>query len=742
MKSAACTITIGWLCLTAWNDQAAMATTRQAGTYQAKVDSLDLDDFHPLRLTVWNKEIETGTKDVKLKNFNLTVRVYRLSAMDNSMENLKNFPATTNKWFQVRNQVSRYYHWNDKTQKSEESHDYMQDNQQKLTCNGIVVSYLSPSEAFAGLEIRSQVEMARNDSLFIGEFRFQPDQPGLYRLLWQVSRNRQVTDTLLQHVYFKCPPYILALQVKSDRLLHHISYDRFGIPLVTSAFFEKGSEMMSTNDPDRIFRNTFIATAAKRMACEKYEAALPILYDKTVRENAPLGKARAEKLQALLQETTHRLNNGRPCETAFNVREAKTEEWERFIKPHSEISPEQFSQENRVTPLVLDLAAQRHVFAPLEVLSNEKSDDVVLTVQIQPLQPQNFLNECIKSAKLLVTDSLGQREEEELSLNELPNILCGGQSISLKSKSMLQFLRHGHYVARLRLAVSCPDREVWSNPVTFFIERRLNVMRDEIFALNRYDKPSFSYELDYERVNNLAAAILQAAQDTLLNNPSQQPPDALVLISGHACVLGEVVSRFYNLGLSFSRALFLRKELLNSIRRLGSQYGIEVQTGAELCMAKPLIAKFIDNPEINSLLNECLQASDGKALEASYSGYLQRIIREKIRHFESPYTNFANRPQGVPDSAQIRQRIEEIKHVLPGSVLTLALKRGGKTVNVHFVAIGFGATVPFYRHFNISGEMREAFQKMSFDAPNSFYGDDRYPAGRLMNRRVEVNLIW
>lgn len=739
MRSAACVMTMGWLCLTAWNDQIVMATTRQAGTDQAKVDSLGLGDFRTLHLTVLNKEIEPGSKDVKLKNFNLTVRAYRLPDAEPRAENLKNLPAVTSRWFQVRNQASRYYRWNGKMQTSEEDSGYMQDNQQKLTCNGIAVSSLSSGEAFPGLEIRSQVEMARNDSLFIGEFRFQPDQPGLYRLLWQVSRNRQVTDTLVQHVYFKCPPYTLTLQVKNERLLHHVSYDRFGIPLVASAFFEKGSATMSANDPDRIFRNTFIATAAKRMACEKYEAALPILYDKTVREGAPLGKARAEKLQTLLQETAHLLNNGRACETAFNVREAKAEEWERFIKPHSEISPEQFSQENRVAPLVLDLAAQRHVFAPLEVLSNEKSDDVVLTVQIQP---QFFLNECIKSAKLVVTDSLGQREEEELALNALPEILRGAQKISLTSKLMLQFLRHGHYAARLRLAVSCPDQEIWSNPVTFFIERRLNVIRDEIFALNRYDKPSFSYELDYERVNNLAAAILQAAQDTLLNNPSQQPPDALVLVSGHACVLGEVVSRFYNLGLSFSRALFLRKELLNSIRRLGSQYGIEVQTGAELCTAKPLINKFIDNPEINSLLNECLQASDGKALAASYSGYLQRIIREKIRHFESPFTSFASRPQGVPDSAQIRQRIEEIKHVLPGSVLTLALKRGGKTVNVHFVAVGFGATVPFYRHFDMPKEMREAFQKIGSVAPNSFYGDDRYPAGRQMNRRVEVNLIW
>jgi outer membrane protein OmpA-like peptidoglycan-associated protein len=433
------------------------------------------------------------------------------------------------------------------------------------------------------------------------------------------------------------------------------------------------------------------------------------------------------------------MSNGQPCETAFTVREARAAEWERFIKPRTEISPEQFSQENRVAPLVLDLAAQRQVLSPLEVLSNEKSDEVVLIAQIRP---QTFLNESIRNAKLIVTDSSGQKQEEELIWSDLPPILPDDIKIQIKSPAMLQFLRHGRYTAQLQLTVNSPRREIWSNAVTFFIERRLNVLRDEIFALNLYDKPDFAYELDKERVTNLAETILQVAQDTLLHNPSPTPPDALVLISGHACILGEVVSRFYNLGLSFGRALFLRNELLAAIRQHAKSYGITVQSGDELCAAKPLINKFIGNPDIIKLLNQCFQASDGKVLEMSYESYLHRLIREKVRHFESPAAGFVSRPQGAPDSAQIRQRIEEIKHVLPGSVMTLALKRGNKTVNIHFVAVGFGAAVPFYRHFEMPEEMRQAFAKMGAVAPNSFYGDDRYPAGRLMNRRVEVNLIW
>ncbi len=742
MRSAVGVMFVGWLFFAGWSDQSATATLEQVNGKKITVDTLKLGEPKPLRLAVWNKEIESGTKDVKLKNFDLVVRAYHLPDTARISNSLKNLPApVTGRWFSVHDNIPRYYNnWDESRKAGEENPAYMRENQQKLVCHGITTSSLAPSEAFASLEIHSQITMAKNDLVFIGDFQFQPDKPGLYRLIWQVTRNRKITDTLGQFVYFKCPDYRLELSVQNDKLLHHISYDRFGIPLVTSAFFEAGSEMMSANEPDRVFRNTFIATAAQRMACEKYAGEFPILYDKTAKERPEIGKARAEKLQAQLETMISAISNGKFCETAFAVRPATSEEWERFIKPRSEISPEQFSQENRVAPLVLDLAAQRHVFAPLEVLSNEKSDDVVLTVD---MQPRPFMDECIHRGWIVVTEnSSGQKIEEELPLNNLPQILRGELKILLKSPAMLRFLRHGDYTAQVRLAVDCQKREIPSKTVTFSIERRLNVMRDEIFALNRYDKPVFAYELDHERVKNLAAAILQAAQDTLLHNPALQPPDALVLISGHACVLGEVVSRFYNLGLSFSRALFLRKELVNSIRWLAPKYGIEVQSGAELCAAKPLITKFIDNPEINALLKECLQASDGKALEAFYEGYLQRIIREKVRHFEAPSTSWRSRPQGVPDSAQIRQRIEEIKHVLPGSVLTLALKRGDKTVNVHFVAVGFGAAVPFYRHFTMPAEMHDVFAKLGSPAPGSFYGDDRYPAGRQMNRRVEVNLIW
>jgi hypothetical protein len=348
-----------------------MLNSQTAAAEKVKVDTLKLGEARLLHLTVLNKEIARGSKDVKLKNFDLTVRVYNLPDSISPAANQPLLSSAPGRWLFVHNRTSRYYRRDEKNRRNEEDADYMLGNQQKLFCNGVAMPFLSLDESFAGLEIRSQVEMSREDSLFIGEFRFQPGQPGLYRLVWQISRHHEITDTLNQYVYFECPAYALTLRVQNEGLLHHISYKRFGIPLVTSAFFEARSEAISTNEPDRIFRNTFIATAAKRMACGKYDATLPILYDKTTNENAQIGKARAKKLQALLQETTSLMSNGQPCETAFTVREARAAEWERFIKPRTEISPEQFSQENRVAPLVLDLAAQRRVLSPLEVLSNE-----------------------------------------------------------------------------------------------------------------------------------------------------------------------------------------------------------------------------------------------------------------------------------------------------------------------------------------------------------------------------------
>jgi hypothetical protein len=749
MRSALCFTLIGWLSFFG-NNPVEAAQAGNAVSRKVEVDTLQLGEPDSLRLAVWNKEIEPGTKDVKLKNFDLVVRAYRLPDTAPLTKDMKNLPApTTVPWFRVYNNVARYYNWNEAQKKHEENPNYMRENLQKLTCHGIITSSLAPSDALASLDIRSQITMAKNDLVFIGDFHFKPDQPGLYRLLWQVTRNHDVTDTLNQFVYFKCPDYRLKLRVQNDKLLHHVSYESFDVPLVTSVFFEKNSDSLNRNATDKTFRETFIAIAAKRMAEKKYAANLLGLYDPATDKGAKdeLASARAKIFQTLLQNKMKAMSNGWAGETQLLARHATKEEWKNFYKFRPDFSPEQFSQENRAAILQPQpAAAEREILAPWEVLSNETSDEVALYVEA--INPSDFLEKCLQRGEIVVTDNSGQSLTEAILPGELLPILRGQKQIQLTSAPMRQFLHHGRYVARLHLEVSCPDGEVWSEPDTFLIERRLNVTHDVIFALNRYDTTEFANKFDYERVGRLARELLQTAKDTLLHSPSPQPPDALVLISGHSCILGNLPSPLYNLGLSFGRAVTLRKLLLDSIRTQSQNFGITAQDGVELCTAKSLISQYIDKPDIKKIIDPALrgaQASDGKVLEASYENYLQRIINEKVRHFRVLAGDSKTRPPGIPDSAQIVQRIEELKHVLPGSVQTLELTDGRKNIKVHFVAVGFGSAVPFYRRFKITEETREAFGRMGFNAtdiPSSFYGDDRYPAGRLMNRRIEVNLIW
>ncbi len=599
--------------------------------------------------------------------------------------------------------------------------------------------YLNPNRQ-PNFTILSQVVMFRDDVMQLGDFDFQPSRPGLYRLSLHVSHFSRKTDTLITHVYFHCPDLTLALQVKNAKLLHHISYRQIAIPLVTSVFFEENSDFFSFNETDLSFRNVFLGTVASRMACRKYDGILPVIYDKD-KEKAEWGEKRAQELSSRLKEATQTMANGQSnCATSFTIRPATAREWELYYKT-SRISPEDFSEENRSIPLQFDLAEQRVVFAPLEVKTADKSDEVELTVE---LTSGEFAPACVREAKVYVTNvATGAAEVQVVPLDDLPAILSGQEKIYLNAPHMRAFLQHGKYRARFQLALACPPRPVSSEEVEFEIERQLNVLRDEIFALNPYDEIRFTFALDSLRVESLAKEFLQAVKDTLLKYPAQQPPDALVFMSGHACHLGNIKSPLYNLGLSFGRALFLRDRFIAALQKQDKDFDIEViKSTEELCDASPLVAQFIRDPAIGDILTRCFEASDGKALRGLSPDYLKRITREKIRHFELPQDASYPRSPGVPSPSNVRQRIEEVEHLLPRNVITLIFKGEKKSVNVHVVSAGFGSTVPFYRRFEIPPQKRAEFEKMGVTAPYDLYGDDRYPAGRFMNRRVEVNIIW
>lgn len=716
---------------------------------------LELGKSYPIRLPVWNKEVHDGNKDVKLEGFDLEVHAYYLSDSLLGVNTLtqRSTPSSSLKeaCFHFEWLDMKYYSWNPSSGPSQENNAYLTQHRDKVRFFEASAE-LNPLHAeFAQLRIASRLEMSRNDSLVIEGLSFRAKKPGMYRLEMKIKKGKEVTDFMRQHVYFECPEYRVTLRVNNEKLLHHISYETLHIPPVTSVFFEKGEPVFANNPTDNAFRKAFLAVAAARMHCQPFSPDLLVVYDETAGEHAALGRKRAEYLRELLHATNAKLANGAACELALTVRNAeRPREWARYIKPPSEIAQDKFSQENRVVPIKLDLHAQREVFKPLEVSPAEKSDEIEFSVALLPADsPQGAWAACVREGRLVITNERGDSKAAVIAQEDLLAILRGSKKIDVSAQEWRNFLHEGGFTAQLFITIACsntlvesnPTTQVASNPVRFSVERRLNVIRDEIFALNPYDSTNFTFDLDYERVQALAEALLKTVADTLMHHPSPQPPDALVLISGHACVLGDEISKFYNLGLSFARALFLRNLLTEALFKKSGAYDLRSAKGAELCQAKQLVAKLVRNKEAKALIENCFQATNGKALEQDYENYLARMIRQQVRHFPEPGTN----PAGVPDSAAIREKIESIKSLLPGNVLTVTITRGAKKVDVHFVAIGFGATVPFYRHFTLKGETKAAFQKLGYeekDMPTNFFGEDHYPSGRLMNRRVEVNVIW
>ncbi len=749
-------------------------TPLRSATDGAQINAvLDLRKAYTIHLPVWNKEVASGNKDVELDGFDLTVYAYYLTDSLLAPQTFSQRPTpatpTTAPWFHANGFILKYFsNWDEHSKKGEENPVYLEENRHKVKYFGSNTELKGQGSRFAHFKIESRIQMSRNDLLTVDGLSFLPTQPGLYRLLMAITRDGEVTDTMRQHVYFECPSSGVTLDVKNKKILHHISYTKLNVPLVTNTFFEKNDSVFAGNATDRAFRNAFITVAAKRMACKPFTPVLLEVYDDAVQENATLGPARIRLLLKHLKDSAAKMANGTACDLEIKERKVirandDESEWRKYVKRRSELSQDKFSQENRVVPIDLSEDAQREIFKPLEVTPKDSSDEIEFSISFYPL---DFSKVCVREGKIVITNALGVSKTESYAQEEVLKLLNGEEKLQLVSSEWQQFLREGKFTAQLFLTINCwntlveskPVSLIESNTVSFVIERRLKVIRDEIFALNPYDLTDLTYALDHERVRALADSLLKAVQDTLLHHPSPQPPDALVLISGHACILGEVVSQFYNLGLSFARALNLRNLLVDATIKQSSSTkqsssgkqsssSLHAEKGDELCLAKQKVREFIHKKQTKALLDNCFQESNGKALvQKYYDEYLGSIIMQKVRHF--PAQRAAG--PGIPDSSQVRSAIEKIRNLLPGNVQTVTItgkSKGGesKKINVHFVAVGFGAAVPFYREFTLDESTQKAFEKLGYrpeDVPTFFYGDDNYPSGRLMNRRVEVNLIW
>lgn len=618
------------------------------------------------------------------------------------------------------------------------------DKKNFVTLNGELLASVQSDRRFAELLIQSEATMNEHDVLRLGEFVYQTDQPGAYRIKFELSYQGVTKQSDAIDVYFKCPDSNITLIPPQDKPLYRIEYSSFEIPLVSTVFFEKNSADYSFHPTDEMFRRLFMLSAVQRLQCKKLKVNLLPLYDRVAREPESLGIKRADTLLAEYQRMLAKATDGSQCNTPVALGELDSTVWDRYAKGPSEISQHWFSQENRAIPMAMDVPTQRVVLKPLPVKTEELSGLLALTVQ---KLPQEYCKTCIESGTFVLTNSKGDTLHETPPVAVLYDVLQGKYPFVFDSERLHSFLRADSYTAELWLRMRWPTREVRSAPVKFVIEP-LNVIHDEIFALNQYDRSEFIYSLDSLRVDSLAIRILKAVDDTLQAHPLGQVPNSLILISGHACILGEqLYKKYYNLGLSMGRALMLRKLLLAALKRQTSSgpWEMAMRIEGELCVAKHAIARFITEPRTSALLEECFAAKQNRDLEHDYNKMMESMVKDKERHFESRPPTDIPWEQNVPTPGEIHQRVAALRDDIPGNLTRVMLSKGGQEMQVSILSAGFGVEVPFYRHCALPDTLQKMYLKQGYShsqIPQSFFGDDSTASGRHMNRRVEVSIVW
>ncbi len=744
---------------------------------QAKAQTikrLSLTEALSCSLNVWNKEIRQGEKDVKLTDFHLIVRARYLGQTPKHDRH----SVQAGRFLLKRLDLKYFKEWDGKQRLTEAQNASEEIDWDRLKiCTDTPPSQELPilqfaqGDSLAQVTLHSTLAMGRNDLMRIGVFEFQPQQAGFYELHYQLQGKRRTTFETREVIEFYCPPERPQLAVLKAGVLHQVRVPYIHMPLVASTFFEPGSEVWNGNRTDRIYRSVFWGLAAKRIACHPIDAKLLLLDDPTSDLSAParleLANRRAHALLRLVQEKSAQFQSGGPCATHVNSHSSETNghahayacttgitiqpagslQSQVFIKSSgSEISPQWFAEENRVVPLVASLPAQRLLFQPLLLKPMEDSDFIEL--RCENVLSAGLLN-CVREAFIEVTNSFGEKQRHEVRLEELLAAAQNERPLRLNAAALQEFLKQGEFTAQLWLHTSFSEDAIASNAVSFKIERR-SIVRDEVFALSPYDRVDLIYDLDHERISKLSRDILQTVRDSL----SAQQPEIFVLISGHSDSLGEHraqgLGRDYNISLSFSRAAYLKRVLLDSINAHAGRMAMPGRlTTTYLNIPQPLresVKKHVNNPAILEVFQRanCRELGQG-CQEQLLQSYLDLLLQEKVRHFKAGELLLDMKQEGVPSAGEVLANLQAIKALIPMEVSSLEFTIAGQRRLVHLIGSGMGAAVPFYRALELSGELQEVFCRMGFSSeemPKSFFGKDAFPAGRLMNRRVELNMIW
>lgn len=733
--------------------------------------SLRITDAYACSLNVWNQETRGGEHEVKLTDFRIVLRANYLggSWAERKPQTKKAEPRGR---FRLKQLELKYYEdWPGPASGIAPKETIASIDWSKLKIRAqaeMPLQQLSPDSALPQINLHSTVTMASNDLMRIGQFEFVPELAGVYELRFQIFRQHRLEDDRSVLLEFRCPEERPRLAVLKAGVLHEMRVPYIHIPLVASTFFEPGTEQWNQNQTDRIFRSVFWGLTAKRAACKPLDARLLVLEDPTSDldkfAQEELALRRARKLQQFVFEKAELFQSHLPCAGMMSARNGNTnghvatpcstglaieKPWagqsEVFLKSsESEVSPLWFEEENRVVPLVASLEAQRAIFQPLQLKPLEESDYIEL--RFENTFPA-ALKDCVREATLEVANQRGEKRVQKIAWEELQAATLGARALRLDKPGWREFLSPGKYSARLLLQTSFVDSLLASAISHFTIERR-NIVRDEVFALSPYDRADLIYALDHERIAALSEEILHTVRDSL----SASASEVFVLITGHSDSLGEHraqgAGRDYNLALSFRRALYLRRVLEDSLRARAAKLGCAPQARSEMLYIPPAFREKMSRNVGQAELADILKRANCTAAECDAperQKHLDMLIEEKVRHFKAGLREENARLEDVPSAAEVRARIAALEPLLPLEEVTLEFSIAGQTRRVHLLGTGLGAAVPFYRRLEISEELQEVFCRMGFapeETPRFFFGKDAHPAGRLMNRRVELNMVW
>ncbi len=766
-----CRSLIFCLLFNTWNVQASWPLADSAAVHvQAR---LSLAEVYACSLNVWNKEVKPGAHDVKLTTFHLRVEAYMITRASSAEPHSNALPARGRFWLR---QLELQYAPNWRTDSTFSPGDHLNArldwNQLRIqTSDGrdpIPIQQLTVQDTLARIDIYSGMTMSRNDLMRIGVFYFQAEAPGVYELRFQLKGKGRPAFEARHRIEFTCTLMKPQIALIKDGTLHEVRNTSIHIPLIASTFFEAQSPQPNRNETDRVFRTMFLGFMSRRLACTELPVSLLMLDDLTSNVDASTRaeqvQQRADYLLQALAGNSHAQQTGSPCvnlptpndhaarphaddpacRNQIAARLPTPAEVQYYLKTNeSEVSPLWFAEENRVVPLVAAPEVQRLIFEPIKITPREESDYVGFRYS-NPI-PEAMLK-CVRSGAIEVMNVQGETCRQEIAAGDLPRVLRDGSSLWLNSPQMNAFLTAGEFAAVLKLAIFSSPEVLESDTVRFRVARK-QIVRDEVFALSPYDRVDLSYELDRERVARIGREVLKAAQDPA----PVTSPGILVLITGHSDSLGEHraqgVGRHYNLGLSFGRALYLRKIFTDSVMWHATRSGFTIRmTGQQLLIPAALHESV--RKHLGRVIEPGSKGSNGTAgtngqENSLMEEYLNLLIHEKARHFRVETENLSFAP--IPSAEEIIARCESLRPLLPLEIVTLEISAHGRKMVIRTVAIGFGAAVPFYRELRVSEELREVFCKMDYRAeemPAYLFGRDRYPAGRLMNRRVEVNVIW